>query len=328
MTRADHCELAVIVINYRTPALVEECLRRLLSDLQSMDARVVVVDNHSNDGSAERLEAWLADFPARDSVSLIRSDENAGFSGGNNIGIKSQHADYYLLLNSDAYVLPGAIPALLETAMAHPEAGIIGPRLEWADGMPQTSCFRYHSPASELISAAGTGPITKLLRRYDVPLAPGEDIMNPQWVSFACVLVRGALIQQVDYMDEGYFMYYEDVDYCRRAQNAGWDMIYQPAAHVVHLGGESSDFDSRINQNMRLPAYYYASRSRYFCKHYGKIGLLAANVLWSCGWLIAKLREPFDRPALHISEKQARDIWLNWWDPLGDRHAPKCANKN
>lgn len=328
MLGVDTCNLAIIIVNYRTPALVEDCLTHLLPDLEKLDAVAVVADNFSNDGSVDRLEKWLADFPARNSVKLLRSAENTGFSGGNNMGIKSQRADYYLLLNSDAYVLPGAIEALLETARGHPEAGVVGPLLECPDGTPQSSCFRYHSPVSELISAAATGPITKLLKAYDVPLPPVDKVIRPQWVSFACALIPGTVFQEVGLLDDGYFMYYEDADYCRRARDAGWDIIYQPAAHVVHLGGESSDFDSRINQNKRLPGYYYASRTRYFYKHYGKFGLLAANLLWSCGWLIAKLREPFGRPARHISEKQVGDIWLNWWNPLGDRHAPKCTNKN
>jgi hypothetical protein len=226
MTSENHCELAIIIVNYRTPALVEDCLNSLQPDLDAFDARVVLVDNFSDDGSADRLEAWLADFPARGSVDLIRSEENSGFSGGNNLGIKSQAADYYLLLNSDAYVRPGAVRTLLETAKANPEAGVIGPRLEWPDGAPQTSCFRYHSPASELISAAATGPVTKLLKRYDVPLAPVDEVIHPQWLSFACALIPGRVISQVGLLEEGYFLYYDDVDYCRRARDAGWDVIF------------------------------------------------------------------------------------------------------
>ena len=323
MTGDARCKLAVTIINYRTPELVEACLRSLQDDLGALDMRAVVVDNFSNDGSADRLETWLVDFPARESVSLIRSSENTGFSGGNNIGIRSQAADYYLLLNSDAYVRPGAIEALLETAEAHPEAGIIGPRLEWPDAKPQTSCFRYHSPASELISAAATGPITKILKAYDVPTPASEQLIHPQWFSFACVLVRDAVIRQVGYMDENYFMYYDDVDYCRRARDVGWDVIYQPQAHVVHLRGGSSPVKKLARARKRLPKYYYASRTLYFYKFYGRFGLLAANLLWTLGWLITMLRALFGRPAAHISERQVRDIWLNWWNPRGDRHAPE-----
>ena len=323
MTNVTFCKLAIIIINYRTPELVEDCLSKMQSDIDTLDARVVIVDNHSNDGSADRLEDWLENFLARESVSLIRSDQNTGFSGGNNTGIASQVAEFYLLLNSDAYVRPGAIEALLETANACPKAGIIGPRLEWPDGTAQTSCFRYHSPASELISAAGTGPITKLLKRYDVPLAQLEVVTHPQWVSFACVLVRGDVIRQVGQMDDGYFMYYDDVDYCRRARDAGWDAVYQPSAHVVHLRGGSSPVKSLTRQRKRLPKYYYASRTRYFYKFYGRFGLLAANLLWTCGWLIAMLRAIFGHPASHISERKVWDIWMNWWNPLGNPHAPE-----
>lgn len=323
MTSENHYNLAIIIINYRTPQLVEDCLNSLLPDFEALDAKAVVVDNFSDDGSADRLESWLVDFPARDSVSLIRSPENTGFSGGNNIGIRSQSADYYLLLNSDAYVRSGAIRTLLETVKAHPEAGVIGPRLECPDGTPQTSCFRFHSPASELISTAATGPVTKLLKRWDVPMSPVDEVIHPQWVSFACVLIPGVVFQEVGLLEEAYFLYYDDVDFCRRARDAGWDVIYQPQAHVVHLGGESSDFDSLVGQSKRLPKFYYASRTGYFYKFYGRYGLLAANLLWTLGWLIAMLRALFGRPALHIKERQAQDIWVNWQKPLGERHAPE-----
>lgn len=121
---------------------------------------MVVVDNCSHNGSVTTIANWIAGPDDKNIVRLIKSETNVGFSGGNNLGTRSVDADYYLLLKSDTIVRPGAIAKLLATAESNRKAGIISPRLEWPDGTPQESCFRYLSPMSEFIGAARTGPIT------------------------------------------------------------------------------------------------------------------------------------------------------------------------
>ena len=150
-------KLAVIIINYKTADLVMQCLESLLNQLAGLDAKAIVVDNLSPDDSLARLRSWLAARPDRALVEIVESGVNGGFSAGNNAGIRAANADYYLLLNSDTIVRPGAISALLRTADSNPEAGLISPRLEWPDGVAQESCFRFLSPASEFIGAAQTG---------------------------------------------------------------------------------------------------------------------------------------------------------------------------
>ena len=308
-------KLAVVIINYRTAQLVIQCLESLLGQLAGISARVVVVDNLSQDDSVAAIKAWIAARDTARVVQIIESDTNGGFSAGNNIGISAVDADYYLLLNSDTILRPGAIAVLLETADAHPEAGIVSPRLEWPDGTPQESCFRYVSPLSELIDAARTGPITRLLKRFDVPLAASDTMVNPQWTSFACVLVRSEVVNAIGLMDEGYFMYFDDVDYCRRARKAGWGILYNPRARVVHLRGGSSPVKQRTLERKRLPRYYYASRTRYFYVAYGRLGLTLANLLWSLGRMVSKIRELVEHRGPSVPDKQWLDIWTNWLDP-------------
>jgi hypothetical protein len=317
------CALGVVVINYKTPALIRDCLTALGPDLDALDARVAVVDNFSNDGSAEEIERWLSGpDPWKRRVFLVRSPTNSGFSGGNNQGVAALDAPFYLLINSDAIVRPGAVMRLLETAAREKDAGIIAPRLEDPDGAAQLSCFRFHSPLSEFLNAAQTGPLDALFRFAVVPTAISEKQADCQWVSFACVFIRREAIDAAGPMDEGYFMYFEDADYCARLRRAGFRVVYEPAARVVHLRGGTAPVKALMKAKKRPPAYYYAARTRYFRKWYGPAGHIAANAMWILGRGVARFRSLFGKPAPILCEHQGKDQWTNWRDPLGDRKAP------
>jgi N-acetylglucosaminyl-diphospho-decaprenol L-rhamnosyltransferase len=308
-------KLAVVIVNYKTADLVIQCLESLLTELVGIDAKIIVVDNRSQDGSIARLQDWIAVHNNRNIVQVIAAETNDGFAAGNNVGMCATDAEYYLLLNSDTIVRPGAMARLLQTADGSPNAGIVSPRLEWPDAVPQVSCFRYLSPMSELIGSAQTGPITAVLKRFDVPLPVSDTIFHPQWTSFACVLVRHRLLDEIGLMDDGFFMYFEDAEFCRRTHKSGWDVVHDPEARVVHLRGGSSPVKKMALERRRLPRYYYASRTRYFYLAYGWFGLTLANILWLVGRCVSKCRETLERRPPGVPDKQWRDIWLNWLDP-------------
>lgn len=309
-------QLAVVILNYKTPQLVIDCLESLVSEVKATTHRVIVVDNNSNDGSVEKIQGAIESHGWSSWAEVLPSEVNGGFSAGNNLGIKAIEADAYLLLNSDTIVRAGAIATLLETLNDNPEAGIISPRLEWPDATPQISCFRYQSPFSEFIGAANTSVCTAALNRFHVPIEVSNTPIHPQWTSFACVLIRREVIDQVGLMDEGYFMYYDDIDYCRQTRQAGWDILHNPAARVVHLRGGSGSVKSDIATRKRPRPYLYASRSRYFSKYYGPLGLFLANIMWLCGRSISLLREMVGHKQPHTCENTAKDIWMNWTNPL------------
>lgn len=318
------CAVGVVVINFRTPDLVRNCLSALGPELEANDARVAVVDNFSNDGSAEKIAEWLATGELwKSRIFLIRSPSNEGFSGGNNIGIEALDAAHYLLLNSDTLVRPGALKALLSASAREKDAGIIAPRLEGEDGTPQISCFRFHSPLSEFLAAAETAPFDALFRFAVVPMAISDTPMTCDWASFACVLLKRGALDDVGPMDDGYFMYFEDADYCRALKKQGWRVVHEPAARVAHLRGGSSPVKSSMKAKKRPPAYYYAARTRYFRKWYGPLGLYAANILWLKGRAVARFRSLFGKPAPLLCDHQGKDQWMNWRAPLGDRRAPE-----
>lgn len=308
-------KLSVCIVNYKTSQLVIDCLASLLPEL-SGDAAVVIADSNSGDTSVARIAAWLKGNDPAGRCRLIALPVNGGFSAGYNAAMRACPAEYYLLLNSDTVVRPGAIARLLEAAAAYPQAGLFGPRLEWPDETPQVSCFRDHSPASELIAAARTRQVTALLRRFDVPLPITNAELRPAWISFAAVLVRNNVLTSAGLLDEGFFLYFEDCEYCYRARKAGWDSVYVPEARVIHLRGKSSQVKEKINSAKRLPRYYYASRTRYFRLRYGVTGAMLANIGWSIGRIISKTRETFGAKEPHLPTMGWKDIWTNLHVPL------------
>jgi GT2 family glycosyltransferase len=324
MSTKPAADLCVVVVNYGTPHMAIECLDTLLHQVRELEAIVALVDNDSPDDSVVKLKRWISDAGAHDCVQLIESHENRGFAAGNNIGIESCDARMYLLLNSDTLVEEGALARLVEAISSEPDVGLAGPRLLWASGEPVESCFRYHRPISELIDSAGTGYITTLFARYAVPMKVSEERTFPEWTTFACVMIRREVIEQIGNLDEGFFMYFEDAEFAFRARQAGWRTLHEPTARVVHLHGGSSTVKSQERLRKRLPRYVYESRTRYFYKVFGRSGLLAANCCWTLGWTISSLRwflqKNYRRPAC---EAQWRDIWTNFWTPMAPYTHPQ-----
>jgi GT2 family glycosyltransferase len=308
-------KLGIIILNYKTPDLVIDCLHSLREQIEP-GIEVVVVDNASNDGSAERIEEEIASNQWGSWVRVLCSPVNGGFSAGNNLGIRAIDADAYILLNSDTIVLPDTIRELLHAMELWPNAGLIGPGCVTQDGNKDQSTFQFIRPITDFIRSASTGPISRLLRRYDTPFLTTDSAAEPDWIGFACVLIRREVIEEVGLLDDGFFMYFEDVDYCHRARNAGWTILYWPRGKIVHLLGGSSEFASKKALQHRAPRYFYEARSRYFAKHYGRIGLLSANLAWLLGRCISLARERLGSKQPHHRKNEALDIWINVLNPF------------
>ena len=302
------CRIAAIVLNYKTPDLLEDCVPTIAADLDPEQDRVVVVDNASGDDSVARMRALISKS-GWSHVSVLESPTNGGFAAGNNAGIASVDARAYFLLNSDTLVLPGASERLWQTMQKDDGIGITSPRLEFPDGSPQISCFRLHTPWSEVIQGSQIGLVRRLLSHWDIPIPVSDHVSEPSWTSFAAVMIKRELIDAVGPLDEGYFMYYEDVDFCRRAGEAGWRIVNDPAAHVVHLRGGTSPVKRLKNARKRRPRYYYASRARYFERAYGPMGPLVANACWTFGRAIGELPRLVGRPRVHTVESEVIDTW-------------------
>ena len=285
--------------------------------------RVAVCENGTGGDSAQKLADAIESEGWGDWITLTEISPNRGFAGGNNVILREalnwpDPPEYFLLLNADTIVRANALRLLVDAIEKRPDVGIVAPRLDREDGEPQVSCFRFHSPVSEFIRGAGTGPITRLLRNHDLSLPADGRSIEPDWIGFACVLIRRAVLKQIGLLDEGFYLYFDDPDYCWRARQAGWGVLYCPDARVVHLVGQSNPVESLTANLIRRPRYYYASRARCFAKFYGRTGLWVANIMWLAGRSIALLREVLGTKRRHTCEKEWLDIWTNAYRPMGE----------
>lgn len=308
--------LLVVVINYKTPELVCDALTSLQSELDFESDGVVIVDNLSGDNSVGVISEFIEQNHFESWVDIVESGTNGGFSAGNNVGLLHKKADYYLLLNSDAYVRKGAVSSLIEVASRDVRVGVVGPKLEWPDGRQQVSLFHHLTPLNSFLSSVKTGVLTRLFNTVGIQEVAvslnNHGTVKPDWVSFACVLLKGEMVKDIGLMDDGFFMYREDNDYCRRATNAGWKLDYDPSSQVVHLSqGASNDFGVK-----RLPIFYFKSRSRYFLKYYGRFGLFLANILWSIGRVISLIREVVQSKPSAFHRTMIKDIWIGFFHRL------------
>jgi GT2 family glycosyltransferase len=259
-------DLSIIIVNWNTRDLLAQCLQSIYDTVSNLDFEVIVVDNASSDGSQAMIRQR---FPQ---VCLIESDQNVGFARANNQALTVSRGRYFLLLNSDTIVLPHALEKMVQFADAHAESGIIGCRLLNSDGSLQKSWASFPTFWSEVLG-----------RNFRARRQVEEESLayEVDWIGGACLLVRPAAINEVGLLDESFFMYSEETDWCFRMKRHGWRVYYLASAEIVHLGGGSASRTS-ASQLVRL----YENKIRFFNKHYGpwqagllRYGLLAVNAL-------------------------------------------------
>jgi GT2 family glycosyltransferase len=227
----------VVIVHYNTPALLAACLQSLAALPEAAQLEVIVVDNGSPDVAAAR--AATAAWPG---LRWWANTQNRGFAAASNQGLRLARGRYCCLLNSDTRVRPGALAALMAYLDREPGLAVAGPRLLNADGSLQPSCFRLPT----LWRTWGDGLlITRLLRALppldDYGRWPHDRARRVESVSGACRMVRRAAMAQVGLLDERFFMYAEEADWCRRFRRAGWAVGFCPQATVIHLGGRAAD---------------------------------------------------------------------------------------
>jgi N-acetylglucosaminyl-diphospho-decaprenol L-rhamnosyltransferase len=308
--------LAIVVLNYRTPDLTVDCLHSLVDEVQKVSGtHVTVVDNASEDGSVDKIEAAIHTEGWESWVSFMPLSHNGGYAFGNNSAIRSilatSNPPYILLLNPDTVVRPGAISALVEFMDQHPEVGIAGSRLEDMDGTPQRSAFRFPSVFSELNEGLRLGIVSKLLSRWVIAPPVSEVNCQTDWVAGASMIVRREVFESVGLMDEKYFLYFEEVDFCLAANRGGWPCWYVPASRVVHFVGQSSGVTDTKRQPKRRPTYWFDSRRRFFVKNYGWPYAILTEAAWASGFALWRLRRAVQRKPDTDPPQLLSDFLLN-----------------
>ena len=232
-----HQSVDVVIVNYRSYDELGRCLASLEPN-HSQLGRVAVIDHESNLDEASRIGAR---FPW---AHILERSTNEGFATGVNLGARQSRAPFILLLNPDCVADERAIGQLVDYARTRPDAGVVGPRILNTDGTVQGSARRF--PGITTAVAGRSSWLTRKfpnnpLSRHNLPSLDGRTTpLNVDWVSGACMLVRRTAFEQVDGMDERFFLYWEDADLCRRLGEKGWRTVYFPGATIVHAGGRSS----------------------------------------------------------------------------------------
>jgi N-acetylglucosaminyl-diphospho-decaprenol L-rhamnosyltransferase len=261
--------LSIIIVNWNVRELLRRCLHSIfqlpISNLQpptsNFQIEVIVVDSASSDGSVAMVEK---EFPQ---VQLIANSENVGFSVGNNQGIAASRGRYILLLNPDTEVVGDALATMVKYMDEHPQVGALGPQLLNPDGSIQSSRRRFPTLATAFLESTILQqwfPDNVVLRRYYALDRPDDEVQEVDWVTGACLLARRKTVEEVGLLDEGFFMYSEELDWCRRIKGQGWKVVYLPTARVIHHGGQSSE---QVKPFQHIQ--FQRSRVRYFRKHYG-----------------------------------------------------------
>ncbi len=260
-------DLAIILVNWNTRELLLDCLAALPAAVGPLHAEVWLVDNGSTDGS---VEAVRAQYPQ---VQIIANHDNRGFAAANNQAIRASQSRHVLLLNSDTVPYPGSLVALVHFLDVHPTVGVVGARLLNGDGSLQPSWAAFPTVWSELLGK-------NIRMRRPFLSSNGTLAYAVDWVGGACLLIRRSVIEQIGLLDEHYFMYTEEADWCYRVKRAGWEICYYPQAEVIHLGGQSSK-----KASARMKAELYRSKLIFFRKHYGLLRTLALGLLLQAGFL-------------------------------------------
>jgi GT2 family glycosyltransferase len=249
-------ELSVIIVNWNTKGFLLPCLRSFLGKEQGIPREVIVVDNGSQDGS---VDAVKKEFP---SICSIENEKNLGFAKAVNQGLRIFSGEYALLLNPDTEAKEGTIETLFTFMEAHPEAGAAGAQLLNSDGTKQNSIANFPSLTIELFN--------KRVLRWLLPERfPGKERSYAEAIEVdsvigACMIVRRKVIEKVGFLDEDYFLFLEETDWCYRMKKAGWKVYHVPQAEVFHFQGKSAEQNKK-----RAKIQYYRSRYQFFKKHKG-----------------------------------------------------------
>jgi GT2 family glycosyltransferase len=290
--------LSIIIVNWNVCDLLAKCL-----DSLGTQHEIIVIDSASTDGSV----ALMRDrYPH---VRLLVQTENIGFSKGNNLGLAAASGDYLMLLNPDTEIIGDALDRMVAYLDAHPDVGIVGPHTLNTDGSHQSTRRRFPSLITGFFESTwfeSFAPRT-LLDRYTVRDVPDDAIADVDWVQGSALMARRAVYAQIGGLDERFIMYSEEMDWCRRARNAGWRVVYLGDARITHHGGKSSE-----QVTARKHILFQQSKLYYFNKHHGALAAFALRLVLIANYLVQITLEGGKALLKHKADMRRQRIEVYW----------------
>jgi N-acetylglucosaminyl-diphospho-decaprenol L-rhamnosyltransferase len=261
-TQGSGPDISIIIVNWNVRDLLRRCLLSILDQADIRPTReIIVVDCASSDGSNEMVQH---EFPA---VRLVASADNLGYAGGNNVGARLADGRHFMILNPDTEVVGDALAVLVRYMDEHPRIGAAGPLLRYPDGSLQSSRRRFPTLATAFWESTLLDqwfPDNRFAARYRMADQPADAAQSVDWLVGAATLIRRTAWEETGPFDEDYFMYFEELDWCRRCRAAGWEIHYVPQAQIIHHEGKSSE-QAMAARSIR----FQRSKVRYFSKHHG-----------------------------------------------------------
>ncbi len=317
MSPSSKSRLLVVIVNYKSADLVCQSLEKVIPQLDNNLDFICIVDNDSQDNSVEVINHYISENNVENSVELIVSRINGGFSFGNNLAIRpslnndNQTPEFFLLLNPDTLMSENAIEELIGFMHKNPNTGIAGSRLQEPDGTPQCSAFRFHTILSEIESSLRLGFVSRLLSQWKIAPEISSSAVQTDWVAGASMMIRSTVFKDVGLMDEDYFLYFEETDFCLQAKRKGWQCWYVPSSKVIHFVGKSTGIISGNAERPRRPSYWFEARQHYFIKNYGVFYTVIADICWGVGFAIWRFRRIIQGKPDVDPENMLFDFWRN-----------------
>lgn len=287
-------DIAAVIVTYKSAQFTVAALDSLCAERSDPQLRIraIVVDNAS--GDLPLIEQAVIANGWSSWVTLVAAPRNGGFAYGNNMGIERAYTtgapSYIFLLNPDAQVRRGAIGILARFLEANPSIGIAGSSFETPAGVEWPIAFRFPSLLSELNQGLEFGMVTRVLKRWVVPMVMTSVAQPVDWICGASMMIRPTVLSATGGMDENFFLYFEETDLCRRARIAGFPTWYVPDSRVMHIGGQSTKLLNSSAAPARLPWYWFDSRRRYFAVTFGIGHAIAIDVVAILAYLLGSLK--------------------------------------
>jgi GT2 family glycosyltransferase len=319
-------DVSIIIVSFNTREILRECLLSVRKETGALKAQVIVVDNSSSDGSIEMVQK---EFPE---ALLIASRVNLGFGPANNLGFEAAKGRYIILLNSDAFFTPGTLKRSIQHMDATLNCGLGGGRLVGRDGSWQPSARMFPSVMNDLLVLSGLAarfPKSRFFGHADRTWANDMEAAEVDWVPGAYSIVRAEALFEIGFFDPRFFLYYEEVDFCKRFKQKGYSVWYWPDIEVVHIGGESSRQVKSLELSKtgaQLTLWRMRSMLLYYRKHHGVAARLAMmlEIFWY--WLRSQRRklssDPQRRQSAKTDARLVRIMTQAWHETNGGRLSP------